>query len=221
MSDFYVKDDDELEFVIQEAKRYFEGSKPTHDWHHVLRVYNLSQHIGRKEGADMRILAFAAYLHDVGRCYEEEDISICHAEKGCEIARGIMERIGMPKDFMEPVLHCILTHRFRNNNVPETIEAKVLYDADKLDAIGAIGVARAYSYAGEHNQMLISDFEHDYDSDLHVDHSNHSPIKEYKVKLSKIRDKMLTDEGRRIAIDRDGFMKDYFERLKRECEGEI
>ena len=220
MSNMNVKEDAQKNFIISEAKRYFGDSRPTHDWDHVLRVHNLCMHIGRVEGADLEVLSSAAYLHDVGRCYEERDISICHAEKGAEISRGILDRTTFPTEFKDAVIHCIRTHRFRDDNVPLTLEAKVLYDADKLDAIGAIGVARAYSYAGEHNQRLISDFEHDYGSELSVDHSNHSPIKEYRVKLSKIKERMLTSEGKRIAEERDSFMKTYFSRLQKECDGE-
>lgn len=216
-----MNEDKESLFIMTEARGFFADSKPTHDWAHVLRVHNLCMHIGRIEGADLKILSHAAYLHDVGRCFEERDISICHAEKGAAIARDIMVRAGMGKDVIEAVVHCIRSHRFRNENVPSTLEAKILYDADKLDAIGAIGIARAYSYAGEHNQMLVSDFESDYGSDLKVDHSDHSPIKEYKVKLSKIKDRMLTGEGKRMAEERDAFMRRYFSRLQQECNGEL
>jgi len=219
MSEFNVEDDRQKKDLISEARNYFKDSRPTHDWNHVLRVHNLCMHIGEVEGADLEILSYAAYLHDVGRCFEENDINICHAEKGAEIARTLLDRSELSGEFKEAVIHCIRTHRFRDANVPSSLEAKVLYDADKLDAIGAIGVARAYSYAGEHNQALISDFDSDYGSELSVDHSNHSPIKEYKVKLSKIKDKMLTNEGKRLAEERDRFMSEYFSRLQQECNG--
>ena len=221
MTNFNVKEDSQRDFIIQEAKKYFKDAKPTHDWNHVLRVHNLCMHIGRIEGADLEVLSYAAYLHDVGRCFEEKDINICHAQKGAEISMGILNRTSVEQTSNDAIIHCIRTHRFRDENVPSSLEAKVLYDSDKLDAIGAIGVARAYCYAGEHNQALISDFDSDYGSELSVDHSNHSPIKEYKVKLSKIKDRMLTCEGKRLAEERDIFMRKYFSRLQQECDGEL
>jgi len=206
-------------FIIQQAKQYFNDAKPTHDWGHVLRVHALCMHIGLVENADMDILSCAAYLHDIGRIFEEQDASVCHAEKGVEIAHEILLKANVyTTEFIESVLHCILTHRFRNNNIPTSIEAKILYDADKLDAIGAIGIARAYAYAGEHNQQLVTSFD-SFSEDLAVDHNTHSPVKEYNVKLSKIKDKMLTDEGKRIAEGRDAFMHLYFSRLQDEIGG--
>jgi len=209
------------ESLITIARGFFDDARPTHDWDHVERVHNLCMHIGRIEGADLDVLSCAAYLHDIGRVFEERDISVCHARKGAELARELLTEMGVDATYMEQVVHCIATHRFRDGMVPETLEACVLYDADKLDAIGAIGIARAYAYAGEHDQRLVDEFEREYDGDLAVDHRSHSPIKEYKVKLSKIKDKMLTTEGRRIAEERDAFMRAFLERLRAECEGVI
>ncbi|MHC1605170.1 MAG: HD domain-containing protein [Candidatus Methanofastidiosia archaeon] len=209
----------DIEYVKRQARNFFNNSKPTHDWSHVLRVHKLCMHIGRKEGANLLVLSVAAYLHDIGRHHEENDISICHAEEGARIARKILEDGGACSDFIELVVHCVKTHRFRNNLVPKSLEAKVLYDADKLDAIGAIGIARAYAYAGEHNQKLITDFDSTERFDYKINHSSHSPVKEYKIKLSNIKNKMLTSEGKRIAEERNRYMGAFFERLKDESRG--
>jgi len=209
------------ESLIRIARDYFDDARPTHDWDHVERVHNLCMHIGRIEGADLEVLSCAAYLHDIGRGFEERDISVCHARKGAQLAQGLLADMGFEDTFIQKVVHCIATHRFRDGLMPETLEARVLYDADKLDAIGAIGIARAYAYAGEHNQRLVEEFEREHGDDLAVDHTSHSPIKEYKVKLSKIKDRMLTSEGRRIAEKRDAFMSAFLERLRAECEGVI
>ncbi|MFQ5892435.1 MAG: HD domain-containing protein [Candidatus Methanofastidiosia archaeon] len=206
--------------MIEDVKKYFKKSKPTHDFSHTLRVLNLCMHIGEREGARLEVLRVAALLHDVGR-EKADEMKIDHAELGAEIARSFLKRKGFDKDFIEKVTSCILTHRFRGENMPKTLEAKVLYDADKLDAIGAIGIARAYSYAGENSQKLYSDFNKSHKITKIVNHKNHTPVAEFKVKLSKIKEKMLTREGKRLAEERHIFMEEFFERLKKEVEGEV
>ncbi|MFQ6088366.1 MAG: HD domain-containing protein [Candidatus Methanofastidiosia archaeon] len=206
--------------MIEDVKKYFKKSKPTHDFNHTLRVLNLCMHIGENEGASLKVLRFAALLHDVGR-QEADERKVDHAELGAEIARSFLEKKGFDKGFIEKVTSCILTHRFRGENIPKTLEAKILYDADKLDAVGAIGIARAYSYAGENSQKLYSDFDESYRITKIIDHKNHTPVVEFLVKLSKIKDKMLTKEGKRLAEERHRFMEEFFERLKREVEGEV
>lgn len=97
-----------------------------------------------------------ALLHDIARVKEIKDKTgeIDHAELGSEMAGSILKDLGYKEDIIENIKHCILTHRFRSGNFPKTIEAKKLFDADKLDAIGAIGLSRSYMLAGQHNQKI-------------------------------------------------------------------
>ncbi len=136
---------------IEEAKRYYSGDDAAHDFEHVLRVLRLAERIGRAEGADMEVLRAAVLLHDVARVAEDQG-GPCHAEAGAQRARQILA--DHPRVKVEAVAEAIAAHRFRGSHLPETLEAKVLYDADKLDAIGAIGVARAYAIAGRHGQRM-------------------------------------------------------------------
>ena len=132
---------------VEEARQYYTDCDAAHDFDHVLRVLALAERIGQAEGAAMEIVRAAALLHDVARA-EEERTGACHAKVGAEQARQILA--GHPADKVEAVAQAIASHRFRSNEVvPQTLEAKVLYDADKLDAIGAIGIARAYALADE------------------------------------------------------------------------
>ena len=136
--------------VRAKAEALFAGASGSHDWEHSLRVHRLCERIGQAEGADMAVLLTAAYLHDIGRCYQDtSNGAICHAEKGAEMAHAIVEALPLSNAQKENVIHCIRTHRFRGRHAPQTTEAKVLYDADKLDAIGAVGIARAFLFAGE------------------------------------------------------------------------
>ncbi len=211
---------DIIDAIKDFARLHFSNAKYSHDWEHTLRVYNLCLHIGQKEGADLEVLSIAAYLHDIGRTHQDQSKgSICHAEKGAEIAREILTVHPIPEEKRENIIHCILSHRFRNRHEPQTLEAKVLFDADKLDAIGAVGIARAYLFAGEvgavlHNEDADPEFTKPYSRD-------DTGYREYRVKLSRIKDRILTTEGKRMARERHAFMEDFFERFLKECEGLI
>lgn len=210
-----------LERIEKAVQEYMQGSKPAHDFDHVKRVLRLVERIGRAEKADLEILRAAALLHDIGRM-EEEKTGECHAEKGALLARKILMDCSFPKSKIEAVLHCIESHRFRGNLKPRSLEAKILYDADKLDAIGAIGIARAYSYGGERGQRLYTDpskankFELKKQIDL-----EHTPVVEFTVKLSKIKAHLQTKTAREIAMGRHRFMVKFYERLRKEVEGKL
>jgi uncharacterized protein len=205
--------------IEKEAKKYFKGAYNCHDWSHIERVKTLALHIGRKENARLDVLDVAVYLHDIGRNEEMKSKgAFCHAEKGAEIAKKILENYKIPKIDAENIVHSIQSHRYRNNHKPETLEAKVLYDADKLDAAGAVGVGRAFLFAGRVGAKLHNDFGTDIKNTKAYSRED-TAYREFVVKLSKIKDKMLTKEGRRIANRRHSFMVKFFETLKREIQG--
>ncbi|MCP4688125.1 MAG: HD domain-containing protein [Desulfobacterales bacterium] len=201
------------------AKDLLNGGGPSHDWDHTLRVLRLCERIGPREGADMAPLRVAALLHDIGRsCQDKANGAVCHAEKGAQMARPLVDGLPLSAERRENIIHCIRSHRFRGENRPETIEAKVLFDADKLDAIGAVGVARAYMFAGEVGAVL-----HNPDADIENTRSysvDDTGFREYTVKLSKIKDRILTREGGRLAKKRHAFMTRFFKRFLKEYEGE-
>ncbi|MCK4388801.1 MAG: HD domain-containing protein [Desulfobacterales bacterium] len=207
-----------VEQIKDFAVRCFSNARASHDWEHTQRVYNLCMHIGRVEGADLAVLEIAAYLHDVGRSYEDESKGeICHAEKGAEIARNLLAKHSIPDDQMGNIIHCIQSHRFRGDRQPETLEAKVLFDADKLDAIGAVGIARTFLFAGEVGAKLHNPYIEPEDTEPYTEED--TGYREYKLKLSRIKERMLTAEGRRMAEERHAFMKRFFQRLTDEYEG--
>ena len=200
------------------AHEHFSDAKFSHNWEHTERVYNLCMHIGTVQGADLEVLSIAAYLHDIGRIHQDKSKgSICHAEEGARMAQELLNKFSIPEEKKENILHCILTHRYRNSHIPETLEARVLFDADKLDAIGAVGIARAYLFAGEvgavlHNKNADPLTTKPYSKD-------DTGYREYLVKLSKIKEKMLTTEGKRLAQERHAFMEEFFDRFLKEHEG--
>jgi len=207
---------------INEIKAFvldcFKDAPGSHDWDHTQRVLRLCTHIGRIEGSDMAVLSVAAYLHDVGRPYQEDSKgAICHAEKGSEMAQDLLKKYPMSDRQKANVIHCIRSHRFRGNHKPETLEAKVLFDADKLDAIGAIGIGRAYLFAGEVGARLHAPNLDPEETEPYSE--NDTGYREFQVKLSRIKDRMLTQEGLRMAKERHDFMARFFERFLQEYEG--
>ena len=187
------------------------NSNGSHDWYHTKRVYDLCMKIGKVEGADLDVLGIAAYLHDIAKG------KVCHAEKGAELANEILLKTDISKESRNNIIHSIRTHRFRGNNTPETLEARVLFDADKLDSIGAVGIGRAFLFAGEvgatlHNPDLAPEECESYSK-------NDTCYREYIVKLVKVKDRILTKEGYRIALERHRFMDSFFERFLLEFSG--
>ena len=204
--------------IRRAARRHFDSAPGSHDWEHTLRVQRLCGHIGPKEKADMTVLEAAAYLHDIGRPDQHQSNgTLCHAVKGAQIAEGIIANLPIETARKENIIHCVRSHRFRDGHCPRTIEAKCLFDADKLDAIGAIGIARAYQFAGElgaclHNPNIRPEETMSYSR-------NDTGYREYVVKLSKIKDRMMTGEGKQMAEARHAFMVSFFDQFSKEYAG--
>ena len=214
-----------IEIVKKKAQSFFVGASGCHDWTHVERVKNLALKMGEKEGAQLDILEVAAYLHDIGRKEEMKQKGLfCHAEHGAKEAEKILKKYRLDGKIIEKIIHCILTHRYRNNHIPQTIEAKILYDADKLDSIGAIGIARDFLFAGAAgsktlytgNEKKLAKGEKDYSYT-----KEDSAFLEYELKLKHIKDKILTKTGKKIAANRHKYMKEYFLRFEKEVKAEL
>ncbi len=207
------------EQIKADAEHFFKEAKTSHNWRHTLRVVAMCKKIAKTEpDADIEILICAAYLHDIGRKYQDETKgAICHAAKSATLAEPFINKLSIDENRKNNIIRCIKSHRFRGKNIPNTLEAKILFDADKLDSIGAIGVARAFLFAGEIGASLHNDVT---DIDKTVSYSKEDTgYREFNIKLSKIKDKMFTKEGRRIAEERDSFMRLFFERFLLEHEG--
>lgn len=204
--------------IRQRAKSYFDQTNGCHGWDHTERVCRLALKIAEQEDADIDVIRIATLLHDIARPEQDSSNgSFCHAEKGAELAGNILEAYDIPDDKKTNIIHCIRTHRFRGKNIPETREAMILYDADKLDAIGAIGIGRAFQFSGEVGAKL-----HDKDVDTEntkIYDVDDTAYREFLVKLSKIKDKMLTAEGKRFAEERHDFMTTFFDRMNKESDG--
>lgn len=200
------------------SRRCCEEEGGSHGPDHTERVYFTALAIGRKMNARLDILAAAALLHDIGRRYETAGRGkVCHAIKGGEMAKAILTDLGFSAADREAILHCIRSHRFRGNEAPRTLEAKILFDADKLDSIGAVGIGRAFLFAGQIGARL-----HDAEIDperTHAYSADDTAYREFRVKLTGVRERMLTEPGRRLAAQRHAFMEIFFDELNREVYG--
>ncbi len=212
-----------MELTIEEVRPLYGEADSVHDFDHILRVLTLAERIAKSEGADLSIVRAAALLHDWGRA-EAQTGGRNHARVAAGYAESYLRSRGASEVWVQAVCHAILAHRFRADPMPQTLEAKALFDADKLDAIGAIGIARAFAYGGAHNQRLwvsrdAVDLAHWQESG--DDPETHTPVHEFVVKLSRIKDQLYTAEGRRIAEERHGYMAAFYDRLDAEVRGEM
>lgn len=200
-----------------------------HNLDHVFRVYNLCLLLAKyEEDVDLEILIPSALLHDIARVEESQDKTgeIDHAVLGSVIAEDILKNLEYEEDKIEKIKHCIMAHRFRTGNEPNSIEAKILFDSDKLDVIGATGIARTFMLAGQFGQRLtVNEPLNDYlkfntvENGRLKDVSKHTPFIEYEVKFKKIPDKLYTEKAKEIGKERLNFMEIYFGRLKLEIDG--
>jgi uncharacterized protein len=206
---------------IDEARAFYADAESGHDFDHVLRVLALAEKIALAENADMEIVHAAALLHDISRLEEDTTGQGDHALMAADRAREILLARGLAPERADAVAHAIAAHRFRGTVPPQTLEAKILFDADKLDSIGAIGIARAYAIAGNLNQKLWGEVSADSIATRDQHNSNHTPVAEFAVKLSKVRDRVHTASARRLAEERHAFMREFFDRLEREVRGDV
>jgi uncharacterized protein len=204
--------------VRAEARRLMAAGRGSHGFDHVRRVLALALRLGAESGADARVLALAALLHDVGR--HEQDRSsgaVCHAAAGAALAREILRRHGADERLTRRVARCVASHRFRGAARPASREAKLLFDADKLDSIGAVGVGRAFLFAGEVGARL-----HNSEAEARRAKSygrGDTAHREWLVKLRHVPGRLLTPAGRRLAAERAAFAAAFFERLAEEVAG--
>ena len=205
----------EMTLIRQFVRRKLAVNRCGHDFDHTLRVYKNALKLAEECGGDLQIISAAAMLHDVGRAEESRTRgAVCHAEIGAEIAAEYLKKRNFDDSFVNAVVHCIERHRFRRGLAPETLEAKILFDADKIDSIGPVGIGRAFLFAGNsgarlHNskQQALRAEEYSYQD---------TAYREYLVKLRKLPRVMQTVPARRIAAERMKVMEDFFRELDSE-----
>ena len=181
---------------LMEASKKHQRMNGCHGFEHTERVVRLCKVLGERLGADMSVLIPAAILHDVGRGDDN------HAEKGAEKARLILTEHGVPENRVARIVEAIRVHSFSEGLEASSLEAQILSDADKLDAMGAVGVYRAAQYSGEH------------------DRSQEDYIGHFHEKLLTLKGLLYTDEAKKLAENRHRFMESYLEKFMKELKAE-
>lgn len=203
---------------IEFVKDYFKNDFSGHDYFHTLRVYNTARHIAVKEKGDLFIVSLAALLHDV------DDIKLSMStHKNKDNARRFMESNNLSNEIIEKVI-CIIndiSYKGTDTKPSKILEGKIIQDADRLDAIGAIGIARAFAYGGSHNRVM-----HDPDQlpKLNIsseEYRNHvsTTINHFYEKLFNLKDLMNTNTAKEIAVSKETYMKDFIDRFLKEWDG--
>lgn len=208
--------------TLENARKWYPGTDPVHGFDHIQRVYAMAQRIGTAEGADMEIVLAAALLHDIQGSHPAEDERANHHFQSADLAADILREEGWTEERIQAVQHCIRAHRYRDNREPPaTLEAKVLFDSDKLDVLGAVGVARVIGYAVQAGQPVFAWPSQKFlTSGVEEPGEPHSAYHEHLFKLSKVKDRLFTPSAKKIAGERFLYLDDYFKRLIGEINGE-
>ncbi len=209
-----------IENIAALVKAELETAPGCHDVDHTLRVLRNAEKIADElPEANIQIVRIAALLHDIARPEEmARKGAVCHAELGVDKAEAILEEYDCSELLIPKICECIRSHRFRGNGpAPESIEAKIIFDADKLDSIGAVGIGRAFHFAGRENARVHNTEEEALNSSPYS--REDSAYREYLVKLRLLESRMLTKPGKKLAVERSEFMHLFFRQLNREVFG--
>lgn len=188
-----------------------------HGMDHVLRVHRAAMWIAERVGADLEIVNASALLHDIARGSEGNGECQCHAEEGSRLARQILYAMGFDREEVESVCHCIAVHRYSKAEEPQTLEAKVLQDADRLDALGAICVARVFMYNGLHQMPM---YEPDLNPVEGYSGQRTTAINHFYEKILKLTPETFhTKPARQVAKRRYRFIEQFLHSLLNEWHG--
>ena len=213
-----------MNISIDQARTWYEQADSVHDFEHVLRVYHTAEHLARVEGADMDIVHTAALLHDVCGAMPGSQARAEHHIASAVFAGDVLEKAGWTAERIGAVQHCIRAHRFRGSadEQPNTLEAKVIFDADKLDVLGAIGVARVIAYAALAGTPFYTEPSEQFlRTGQKEAGETHSAYHEHLYKLRRIKERLFTLSARSMAKERDAYIEAYFQRLGAEMRGEL
>jgi len=209
--------------TLEQARAWYAGADPVHDFDHILRVYRMSERLALAEGADLEIVHAAALLHDAEGTTPGGSERATHHFSSAEFAAEVLRAEGWPDERIAAVQHCIRAHRFRDDREPPaTIEAKVIFDADKLDVLGAIGACRTAAYAAlDGKPFYMPPSQQFVESGREAPGELHSAYHEWLFKLRKVQARMFTASARAIAAERHAYLEEFFRRLIEEWNGNL
>ena len=223
---FFLYKMDKIEIVkrtIDYVKKTLADAEGGHDWFHIERVYKNSLLIAQQEQCDLFVVELGALLHDIADSkFYDGDESI-----GPKLAREFLESENIDQSSIDHVIQIIHNISFKSSLNPQranqfsSTELKIVQDADRLDAIGAIGIARAFNYGGFKNRPLYNpEIEPNMNMDKETYKKSKAPtINHFYEKLLLLKDKMNTKTGQKIAVERHEFMSNYLDQFLQEWDG--
>jgi len=201
--------------VERKVIKLLDGRDSAHDFQHIKRVYKNAEVIGRREGADMKILLPAALLHDLVVYPKGSAKTSKSADDSADMAEKLLKSFRYPQDKIDKICYCIRTHSYSKRLVPATLEAKILQDADRLDALGAIGIARTFSVGGSERRSFYNPDDPFWKSSRELDDREWT-LDHFPTKLLKLKDSMHTKTAREMAQERARFMELFIKQLQKE-----
>lgn len=209
--------------TIEQARTWYQDADSVHDFDHVLRVYRMAERLAQVEGADMEIVHAAALLHDAHGTTPGAEERANHHHTSAEFAAQVLAMEGWNIERIAAVQHCIRAHRYRDDREPPaTVEARVIFDADKLDVLGAIGAARTVVYAALAGAPYFAQPSARFlQSGEEEPGEPHSAYHEYLFKLRNVKARLFTQTARQLAEGRDAYLEQYFKQLQAEWYGEL
>jgi uncharacterized protein len=205
----------EMKIIKIVVEKMLKGRDPAHDFQHILRVYKNAEIIGRSEGPDMEVLLPAVLLHDIVVYPKGSAKSSRSSDESAELAKNILENYGYSQDRIIKICYCIRTHSYSKKVVPASLEGRILQDADRLDALGAIGIARTFSVAGSENRTFYNADDPFCRSTRRLDDKQWT-LDHFHTKLLKLEEVMHTETAKKIARERTRFMILFIRQLQKE-----
>ena len=207
-----------IDNCIKYVKELFKNEYSGHDYFHTLRVYKLAKTIALEEGANSDIVELAALLHDV------DDVKLSPlTTKNKDNARKFLLNNNVNESDIDLICNIIDEVSFKGSDsvIPTTLESKCVQDADRLDAIGAIGIARAFAYGGNHNRVMYDPNDLPNLNMNEEEYRKHvsTTVNHFYEKLFKLKDMMNTKTAIKMAIERHKFMEEYIDRFMAEWDG--
>jgi len=187
------------------VKKNLGSDSSGHDYYHCQRVVNMAIKIGKKEGADLKVLELAGWLHDIAVLKDKPH----HENTGAKKAQRFLTKLKVDPNLVKQITSCIQQHRFSKNIKPSSLEAKIIQDADKLDAIGAIAIARVFMHAGHANQTIYNPKLKPSLSYYLKHGQSNTTLNHFKDKLFKLKNLLHTKSAKQLSIKRHRFMKQY------------
>jgi uncharacterized protein len=209
--------------AYEDVRRRFAGIDDlAHGWEHVQRVYMMALSLAGQEGADRFVVGMAALMHDLGRTAPHvgtDSTQTHHADLSVTLARELLTGYSVSAEKQEAILHAIAAHSYSKNIEPLTLEASIVRDADRLDALGATGILRwAITGTIRRNAQTRTYHPDDPFAEQHAPDDKRYMLDHFYAKLFKLGDTMTTRTGRTLAEQRTAFMRQYLEELRRELD---